>query len=51
MVEGEPLRRPALDARVTITLGDGHSSASDFIERNTLAGDASRTGLKIFMPL
>ncbi|MBO9664703.1 phage tail tip lysozyme [Dokdonella sp.] len=34
-----------------ITLGDGHSSASDFIERNTLAGDASRTGLKIFMPI
>lgn len=34
-----------------VTLGDGHSSASDFIERNTLAGNASRTGLKIFMPL
>ena len=34
-----------------ITLGDGHSSASDFIERNTLAGNESRTGLKIFMPI
>lgn len=34
-----------------ITLGDGHSSASDFIENNTLAGNASRTGLKIFMPI
>jgi len=34
-----------------ITLGDGHSSASDFIENNTLAGDASRSGLKIFMPI
>ena len=33
-----------------ITLGDGHSSASDFIERNTLAGAAHRTGLKIFIP-
>jgi hypothetical protein len=34
-----------------ITLGDGHSSASDFIENNTLAGNASRSGLKIFMPI
>lgn len=34
-----------------ITLGDGHSSASDFIENNTLAGNASRQGLKIFMPI
>lgn len=34
-----------------ITLGDGHSSASDFIENDTLAAEASRTGLKIFMPI
>ncbi len=34
-----------------ITSGDGHSSTSDFIERNTLAGSAGRTGLKIFMPV
>jgi len=34
-----------------ITLGDGHSSASDFIERDTLSGNNSRTGLKIFMPI
>ena len=34
-----------------ITLGDGHSSASDFIERDTLAGNRSRTGLKIFVPI
>ena len=34
-----------------ITLGDGHSSASDFIENNTIAGNASRSGLKIFMPI
>ncbi len=33
-----------------ITTGDGHSSCSDFIERDTLAGNRSRTGLKIFMP-
>jgi hypothetical protein len=33
-----------------ITTGDGHSSCSDFIERNTLAGNRTRTGLKIFMP-
>ena len=34
-----------------ITTGDGHSSCSDFIERDTLAGNRSRTGLKIFMPI
>jgi len=34
-----------------VTLGDGHSSASDFIENNTLAGAASRSGLKIFEPI
>jgi murein DD-endopeptidase MepM/ murein hydrolase activator NlpD len=34
-----------------ITTGDGHTSCSDFIERNTLAGAAHRTGLKIFMPI
>jgi murein DD-endopeptidase MepM/ murein hydrolase activator NlpD len=32
-----------------ITTGDGRSSVSDFIERNTL-GAGGRTGLKIFMP-
>lgn len=34
-----------------ITLGDGHSSASDFIERDTAYGNRSRQGLKIFMPI
>ena len=34
-----------------ITTGDGHTSCSDFIERDTLAGAQSRTGLKIFMPI
>jgi LysM repeat protein len=32
-----------------ITTGDGRSSVSDFIERNTLAA-GGRSGLKIFMP-
>lgn len=32
-----------------ITTGDGRSSVSDFIERNTL-GAGGRSGLKIFMP-
>jgi peptidoglycan hydrolase-like protein with peptidoglycan-binding domain len=34
-----------------ITLGDGHSSASDYIENNTLAAEGGRYGLKIFMPI
>jgi len=34
-----------------ITLGDGQGSASDFIEKNTLAAEGGRTGLKIFMPV
>jgi phage host-nuclease inhibitor protein Gam len=34
-----------------ITTGDGHTSCSDYIESNTLAGNARRTGLKIFMPI
>jgi hypothetical protein len=34
-----------------ITLGDGHSSASDFVERNTLAAESGRSGLKIFQPI
>ncbi len=34
-----------------ITLGDGHSSASDYIENNTLASSGGRYGLKIFMPI
>jgi peptidoglycan hydrolase-like protein with peptidoglycan-binding domain len=34
-----------------VTLGDGKSSASDFIERNTLAKESGRKGLKIFLPV
>jgi LysM repeat protein len=44
-------RLGSIYGHTAITTGDGHSSASDFIERNTLAGNASRTGLKIFMPI
>lgn len=44
-------RLGSIYGHTAITLGDGHSSASDFIENNTLAGNASRTGLKIFMPI
>ncbi len=41
----------AIYGHTAVTLGDGHSSASDFIENNTLAGNNSRSGLKIFMPI
>ena len=34
-----------------ITAGDGHTSMSDFVERDTLSGSRGRTGLKIFMPI
>lgn len=44
-------RLGSIYGHTAITLGDGHSSASDFIETNTLAGNASRSGLKIFMPI
>jgi hypothetical protein len=33
-----------------ITTGDGHTSASDFIERDTLGSSSARTGLRIFVP-
>ncbi len=34
-----------------ITSGDGRSTYSDFIERNTLAAEGGRSGLKIFAPI
>ncbi len=43
-------RLGSIYGHTAITTGDGHTSVSDFIERNTLAGNASRTGLKIFVP-
>ncbi|MFL5344466.1 MAG: LysM peptidoglycan-binding domain-containing protein [Hyalangium sp.] len=44
-------RLGSIYGHTAITTGDGHSSTSDFIERNTLAGAASRSGLKIFVPI
>lgn len=44
-------RLGSIYGHTAITTGDGHSSCSDFIERNTLAGAAGRTGLRIFMPI
>jgi LysM repeat protein len=42
-------RAGSIYGHTAITTGDGHSSTSDFIERNTLAA-GGRSGLKIFMP-
>lgn len=44
-------RLGSIYGHTAITAGDGHSSYSDFIENNTLAGAASRTGLRIFEPI
>jgi LysM repeat protein len=49
--EKTPSRLGSIYGHTAITAGDGHSSYSDFIENNTLAGSAGRTGLKIFMPI
>jgi hypothetical protein len=34
-----------------ITTGNGYTSSSDFVERNTLAAEGGRSGLKIFVPI
>lgn len=44
-------RLGSIYGHTAITAGDGHTSYSDFIENNTLAGGASRSGLRIFAPL
>jgi murein DD-endopeptidase MepM/ murein hydrolase activator NlpD len=44
-------RLGSIYGHTAITSGDGRSSASDFIERNTLASSGGRSGLKIFMPI
>lgn len=44
-------RLGSIYGHTAITAGDGHTSYSDFIERNTLAGGASRSGLRIFAPI
>jgi LysM repeat protein len=48
--EKTPSRLGSIYGHTAITSGDGRSSASDFIERNTL-GATGRTGLRIFMPI
>ncbi|PZR17317.1 MAG: LysM domain-containing protein [Archangium gephyra] len=42
-------RLGSIYGHTAITLGDGHSSASDFIERNTT--NSGRSGFKVFMPI
>ncbi|HVG62542.1 MAG TPA: LysM domain-containing protein [Hyalangium sp.] len=44
-------RLGSIYGHTAITSGDGRSSASDFVERNTLASSAGRSGLRIFMPI
>ncbi|MDP1827648.1 MAG: LysM domain-containing protein [Archangium sp.] len=44
-------RLGSIYGHTAITAGDGHTSYSDFIENNTLAGGASRSGLRIFAPI
>ncbi len=44
-------RAGSIYGHTAVTLGDGRSSASDFIEGNTLAAEGGRQGLKIFMPI
>lgn len=47
--EKTPTRLGSLYGHTAITLGDGRSSASDFVERNTAY--VTRYGLKIFVPI
>lgn len=44
-------RLGSIYGHTAVTLGDGRSSASDFIESNTLAAESGRRGLKIFRPV
>lgn len=47
--EATSTRLGSIYGHTAVTLGDGHSSASDFIERNTT--NSGRTGFKVFMPI
>ncbi|MCP3097897.1 LysM peptidoglycan-binding domain-containing protein [Myxococcus sp. K15C18031901] len=47
--ESTSTRLGSIYGHTAITLGDGHSSASDFIERNTT--NNGRRGFKVFMPI
>lgn len=44
-------RLGSIYGHTAITSGDGRSSYSDFVERNTLAAESGRSGLKIFAPI
>ncbi|HLT31579.1 MAG TPA: LysM domain-containing protein [Myxococcaceae bacterium] len=44
-------RAGSIYGHTAITSGDGRSTYSDFIERNTLAAEGGRYGLKIFAPI
>lgn len=44
-------RLGSIYGHTAITAGDGHTSYSDFIERNTLGGSGGRSGLRIFRPI
>ncbi len=41
----------AIYGHTAITLGDGRSSASDFIDTNTLGNSAGSSGLRVFVPI
>ncbi|NNC16049.1 LysM peptidoglycan-binding domain-containing protein [Corallococcus exiguus] len=47
--ESTSTRLGSIYGHTAVTLGDGHSSASDFIERNTT--NSGRSGFKVFMPI
>lgn len=47
--ESTASRLGSIYGHTAVTLGDGHTSASDFIERNTT--NNGRTGFKVFMPI
>ena len=49
--EHTPTRLGSIYGHTAITSGDGRSSYSDFVERDTLSGSRGRSGLKIFMPV
>ena len=45
-----PTRAGQRHGHIAVSLGDGRSSASDFIERDTLASSRGRTGLRVWLP-
>ncbi len=47
--ESTSTRLGSIYGHTAVTLGDGHSSASDFIERNTT--NSGRSGFKVFVPI